>query len=477
MSYMKFSSIILQSILFSVGIFFAVQVKADSYRISVEWQGIKDTTVYLASYYDTKIYVKDTLRLDSKGKGIFNGNKDLAEGLYVLYLNDKTYFDFLIGSDKDFSIRTNHADIRKNLIITGATESEKFLQYQNYIGIMSEKRQKMAEMLNDTSDTKKTFIREELKKIDDEYNQHLDLEIQSMPGSMYALFLKAVKPLNAPIIPVDRSNVSYDSIAWFTEYLHKSSHFFDYIDFTDERILNTPLLQPKMDMFFNKILLQIPDTIAKYSMHIINSAKPNRNMFQYTTQFLLNNSVQNKIMGMDKVLLTIAENVYLKGDAFWADSTTLARLKEEVFFTKLNQIGQQAQELILRDTTGKYLSLYEINADYLILVIWDPTCGHCKKDIPALYNDVYLKLLNYNVEVLSVYNGNEKQQWLDFVSEHQLAGWIHAWDPDHTSGYHYKYDVRETPRIFLLDKNKKIIAKRLDNKNLMKVIESFIKEN
>jgi peroxiredoxin len=453
-----------------------IQAKAEEYRIAIEWQGLKDTSVYLASYYDTKIYVKDSLRLDTKGKGVFKGNKELQQGLYVLYLNDKTYFDVLIGADKDFTIKTNQTDIRKNLSITGAAESEKFLHYQNYITTMGEKRQKLVDIANDTINKNKAKIREDLKAIDDEFNQHLDSEIKSMPGSMYALFLKAVKPLPVPVIPVERSHPKYDSIAWFTDYLHKSNHFFDDIDFTDERLLNTPLLQPKLEAFFNKILLQIPDTIAKYSMQVINRAKPNRTMFQYTTQYLLNNSVQNKIMGMDKVLLTIAENVYLKGDAFWADSTIMARLKEEVFFTRLNLIGQQAQDLILRDTTGGYLSLHEINADYLIVVFWDPTCGHCKKDIPALYNEVYLKLLQHHVEVLSVYNGTDKQQWLDFVNEHEFAGWIHAWDPDRTSGYQYKYDVRETPRIFLLDKNKKIIAKKIDNKNLIKIIETFVKE-
>jgi peroxiredoxin len=284
--------------------------------------------------------------------------------------------------------------------------------------------------------------------------------------------------MKSPEINVDKTNPKHDSIAWATEYNFRCQHFFDNIDFTDNRILYTPLFQPKLDAYFNKILLQIPDTIVKYSMKYIDASRPDKQMFQYVSQYLLNNSIQSKIMGMDKVVLNIAEKVYLNGDAYWAQSDTsfMAKLKEEVIFTRYNQIGDKAQELILKDTTNNYVSLYQIDADYIILVFWDPTCGHCKKEIPELYTDVYQKLLDKNIEVVAVYNGSDKKEWLDFVNQHELAGWVHLWDPDHTSGLQYKYDVRETPRVFLLDKNKKIIAKKLDNKNLINLIEALLKE-
>jgi hypothetical protein len=91
--------------------------KAEGYRISVQWSGLKDTSVYLAHHFDGKIYVNDTIKLDKSGKGTFTGNEKLREGLYLLYLNDKTYFDFLVGSDQDFSLSTDIKDLYANLKI------------------------------------------------------------------------------------------------------------------------------------------------------------------------------------------------------------------------------------------------------------------------------------------------------------------------------------------------------------------------
>jgi hypothetical protein len=108
-------------------------LKAEGYRISLQWEGLKDTLVYLAHYFDTKIYVNDTTKLDKDGKGIFTGDKKLHEGLYVLYLSEKVYFDVLIGSDQEFSISANNSDIIKTIKIENSKESENFLVYQNIL--------------------------------------------------------------------------------------------------------------------------------------------------------------------------------------------------------------------------------------------------------------------------------------------------------------------------------------------------------
>ena len=36
------------------------------------------------------------------------------------------------------------------------------------------------------------------------------------------------------------------------------------------------------------------------------------------------------------------------------------------------------------DTLGKATSLYSIKAPYILICFWDPTCGHCQKEVPQL---------------------------------------------------------------------------------------------
>jgi hypothetical protein len=66
-----------------------------------------------------------------------------------------------------------------------------------------------------------------------------------------------------------------------------------------------------------------------------------------------------------------------------------------------------------------------------------------------------------------------KQKWVDFINEHELYDWMNVWSPyDYT--YKVNYDIRTTPVIFILDKDKKIIAKSLNPKQTMDFLNTRI---
>jgi thiol-disulfide isomerase/thioredoxin len=451
-------------------------LKAEGYRISVNWEGIKDTSVFLAHYFDTKIYIDDTIKLDQNGKGIFKGEKLLHEGLYVIYLNEKVYIDLLIGADQDFSVQTNNSDIYKNLKITGETESEDFLKYQNILRSRGVEKSNLEKELEKSEPSGKTVLQAKIDSIDDSVLSFIFSECQNNPKSMYAVFLKTSERVPPPPLTLDKNTPKYDSIAWFYYYNFNRDHFFDNIDFSDDRILFTPLMQPKLDVYFNKILIQSPDSVTAQALKIIELSRANKLVFQYVCQFLLNNSLQSKIMGMDAVFVNIADKIYLKGDATWADTTTLKKIAEEAYLIRPNIIGKVAPELVMENMEGEFESLHQLQSDYTVLVFWEPNCGHCKKEIPDLYNTVYSKFLKYNIDYFAVNEGNNKKEWTDFVNNHQLVGWHHVWDVNNQSRFRYKYNVKATPLIYLLDKDKKIIAKKIDNPTLIKLLDSLLKK-
>jgi len=72
---------------------------------------------------------------------------------------------------------------------------------------------------------------------------------------------------------------------------------------------------------------------------------------------------------------------------------------------------------------------------------------------------------------MGVLAGGTQQQWLDFIKANHLQDWINAWDPDKSTDYRRLYDVYMTPVVYLLDEHKKIIAKKLDVKQL----DTFLK--
>lgn len=464
------------TILVFILLFTTFAAKAEGYRIAVQWEGLKDSSLFLAHYYDTKIYVNDTIQLDKQGKGTFSGKEKLKEGLYVLYLNEKIYFDILVGADQEFAISTENSDFISKLKIEKAKESEDFLAYQNFLRKKQQDRNELEKQLKEGDSIAMESAKNKLQDLEKEMLKFMKDEKEKYPGTMYSLFIKTADQIIIPEPQFDKNDPQYDSLAFFYYYNYRRDHFLDNIDFGDDRIINTPLLYPKLDTYFNKILIQAPDSIIPQAMKVINQSRKNKIMFQYTTSFLLNNSVQSKIMGMDEVFLKIADEVFLKGEATWADSTRLAKIAEEAYLTRYNLIGRIAPELVMENIDGEMESLHQINAQYTVLVFWEPSCGHCKKEIPQLYKEVYEKYIGQNIEFFAVNIDDKKEEWQKFVEEHELSGWHHVWDTKHQSKFRFLYNVKATPLIYLLDKDKKIVAKKLDITNLVKLIDALLKK-
>ena len=65
-------------------------------------------------------------------------------------------------------------------------------------------------------------------------------------------------------------------------------------------------------------------------------------------------------------------------------------------------------------------------------------------------------------KVFAVHTQNDKEKWENFVTEHELFDFINCWDPQNQTNFRVYYHIDSTPVMYLLDKDKKIIAKKLD---------------
>ncbi|MBN1927172.1 MAG: TlpA family protein disulfide reductase, partial [Prolixibacteraceae bacterium] len=140
-----------------------------------------------------------------------------------------------------------------------------------------------------------------------------------------------------------------------------------------------------------------------------------------------------------------------------------------------NLLGKKAPEMVMETIDGEQESLYQITSDFTVVVFWEPDCGHCKKEIPELYSLLYSEFPETNIEVFAVFTGDDDEKWREFVNDKELVGWHHVWDPKHLSKFRFRYNVKTTPMIYLLGKDKKILAKKIDYKNLIKIIKTLLK--
>jgi len=134
-------------------------------------------------------------------------------------------------------------------------------------------------------------------------------------------------------------------------------------------------------------------------------------------------------------------------------------------------LQQPAPDLLLIDTTGSLLSFRTISKNYTILFFWDTDCGICGKeiiDLNKLYNHP-----DYDIEVFAININSDLEKWKKAIIEKQMPGINVNGTRSATKDFHDLYDIYGTPVIYLLDKDKKIIAKRIGANKIAEFIDNF----
>jgi protein-disulfide isomerase-like protein with CxxC motif len=125
-----------------------------------------------------------------------------------------------------------------------------------------------------------------------------------------------------------------------------------------------------------------------------------------------------------------------------------------------------------------------VNAPYTVICFWDPTCGHCKDEVPRVDSIFQLKWKKQGVALVGMMTDGGKDAWLKFIREKNLKGWMHVYqtqemkDADQAAnrpGFRQLYDVYQTPLLYLLDKEKRIIAKKLTYNQLDELLQQKMK--
>jgi peroxiredoxin len=438
--------------------------------IEVELNAAPNKKVFLANYYLGNIFSQDTVQLDNEGMGVFTTDSLLPQGLYKIYMDKDHHFDFLLGADQDFSIQ-NETFNATDMQVSGSEETEAFVDYIVFLKNLQEKGAELRKQLQSASDEDKEQIREEMEGLTTQLHQKWETIGDEHPDWFLSKFVKAnhVPSLDVSELPEEVQN--NDSLLLRKRINYQRDHFWDNFDYTDERFFYTPFFKSKLETWFTKVLYQNYDSIKPYVFNFIEDVRPNKRIFQYVTSYFLNSSVNSNILGMDALFVDLAREYYLSGDAFWATEKTLENVRENYLFAKDNLIGMTAPDLTLESFDGEYFTLSEVEADYTVVLIYEPNCSHCKVFVPEFHDKVYQKFRDKGLEVYAIYSMDDKEEWGEFLAKHGLFDWINVWDEHHVSRFKILYDARKTPGVYVLDENKEIVTKKLTVEQLEKFFE------
>jgi thiol-disulfide isomerase/thioredoxin len=455
------------------GIFLTGQKSAEPCRIKLKMKGIRDTTIYLANYFGNKILRTDSVRLNHEGIGILSRSQPQKEGLYLFYLNDKNYFEFLIGSNQQISIDGDFANAAQNKF-SGSEETVAFHEYQIFLSQQKAKQtalQSRLSTISDKSDSLK-ILQKMLSDLNDSMEKYWRDNSDKFQGTFLSDFYRSMLIPVVDEIKLPPSTKNPDSVKWVHRYNFLKDHYWDNFNFERAGLIRTPIFQEKLDTYFKKLILQMPDSLINPMIKVIEKSKKNDEVYHYVFLYLLNEANQSQIMGMDKAFVVLSEKYILNDPKTWLDTSTVRKVRERVIAVKPNLIGNLAPELKLSDSEGNYYSLRQTNAIYTLLYFWEPDCSHCQKTTPLLNKELYQEFKNKGVQIYAVLTQNNKEKWMKAVQEYKIQEWTNVWDPIYVSNFRKLYDVTSTPIIYILDKNKKIVAKRLDVESSVKFLKA-----
>jgi len=476
----------MKRILLSLGLLWAAGCFAQTgYEIKVTFKPFKKQYIYLGHYFGKTYPIIDSALLNDKSEAVFKGDKKLPGGIYLVgYPNKTGFFEILVDKQQRFSVAADTATIKNGVQFVNSPDNVIFVNYQQHMAATGKEVTTAQQQLkNATTAADSSRLTEELERLDKSITDYRTGLIKKNPDNILSALLVTMKEpqLTGKLkVPVNKA----DSLEAYTFY---KDHFWDGVNFWDGRLAYTTFFEEKIDKYFTQLVVPHPDSVIKEIDWMLGPASVNEEMTRFLLVKFVNRYLVQKYMWEDAVFVHLFEKYFAQKDYPWLTAQGRKTITDRAYSLMSNIMGTPAADIELPDSTGSIQSLYDDTPSaYTIVVFWDPTCGHCKEVLPKLDSFYRAKWKAAGLKLYAVAKETDgtRKDWLDFISSQHLIGWTHVYysKTDDKArieasipGYSQLYDVQTFPTLYLLDKEKRIIAKKLSYEQIDEVLQLKIK--
>ncbi len=455
---------------------------AQGYNIKLT-SNYKKGVAYLAYHLGKNYLLQDSAAVSPTGISVFKANKKLPAGIYAVVLpGNKFIADFLIENTQTITIiaDTNKMD---DLKVVGSPANDLFKAYQAFVFTQSKKleTEKIA-YKNSTTKLDSALHLNNYKQYSNALNAYREDIVKNKPTSMMAALLTALKePAYPSKLPVTKKD-SLDNYNFYKQ------HYWDGITFMDDRIIRTPFFLPKLETYYREVMPQSNDSLIKDIDYRLLYARSSPEMYKFLLNWFTDEYLNPKFMGQDAIFVHLFEKYHSQGLSPWLSDIQQKGIARKAYLTMSNLVGEKAANLAFTDTAGKIAELYNVNASYTVVVFWDPSCGHCKEVLPKIDSFYRAQWQKQNIKIYAVLTEKEsqKQDWLKYINENKIGDWVNVYQTQQQldvetkelqPSYRQLFDISQTPTLYLLDKDKNIIAKKLTLTQMNDLLQLKIKNN
>jgi len=446
-------------------------VFAQEYSIFGKVDGMPDGEVLLGYYYGDKQFIKDTVE-SHHGFFHFTSEKDFESGMYFVLLPDKQYFQLILDKTRNFSFETDFQDLIGAMKVQGSQENELFYNYQKFTRQQGLEAEPIKKQLADLEKGSKKYkkLKKELQALNNEVSKFKLEYMKKYPSTFFVKLLKAMEPIIIPDAPVLANGEIDDKF----QYNYFKKHYWDHFDLGDDQMIRTPIFHNKMEKYLQEYTAQIPDSINRSLDTLIEKARASKDLFKYIINWSTHHYESSKIMGQDAVFVHLVFTYFITRQTPWIDEVQLTNIIDKAMRISPNLIGSIAPFLSIPDDKGEVQDLHKTEGPFTALFFYDPDCGHCKTETPKV-KEIVESYADKGVQVYAVCTEFDEEMWKEFIVEQETDHWINVIDLENKSNFRGKYNVMGTPRLYLLDAKKKIIAKQINSEALSEILENEFK--
>lgn len=267
---------------------------------------------------------------------------------------------------------------------------------------------------------------------------------------------KVVDYLPSVAFRVQRASQMLDEVAQREYY---AEHFWDEYDFADSTFVaqvdNTLMMQTLLTAV---ALSTTPETTPDYLTKLMQRTVVSKPVMQY-------------FLTMGEELFYDPNSPY-RNDEYYIPMLRVAlesglldeyeRLpyESDLHIVSQNRVGHVANDFELTLASGQRISLYDIEADYVLLFISNPGCPMCRDVKEAILASQLLSDMveDESLKIVVLYPDADLDAWHAAKDDYPLA-WINGYDAEQTIEAEELYDLKAIPSLYLLDAEKRVMLK------------------
>ncbi len=251
----------------------------------------------------------------------------------------------------------------------------------------------------------------------------------------------------------------------------QNAHFWDGIEAFDGPTDENPVLAAQLDFYFDKMVAPLPDSITMEINRLIKRTNNNTDLRDFILWHLLEKYRHPEYMSQDQVFVWLYDEYFSQLEIKDLNETNLALIREKAETFRRLALFNIAPNFAINDSFG----LHSIESEYTVLFFYDHDCDVCQQEmidldsICAEHPKIIVLAIDMNPDSAGESSGG-------FAIRPQGNGDLkfpiqfrRITNPSELIGL---YDIETTPLIYVLDRDKRIVAKKIQAKQIELIVRS-----